>query len=46
MYDCIYLTMSHVFDIPLVTADRALIRMAEEAGMGQHVLWVEDVVER
>lgn len=40
--DCLYLATAIAYDAPLVTGDRALYDKAHAAGLGDHVLWVED----
>jgi predicted nucleic acid-binding protein len=42
-YDCEYLALAMLHGTPLVTADRALHHKAIQAGLGKHVLWIEDI---
>ena len=42
VYDCFYLALAQAEEIPVVTADRALVSTARDAGLGASVLWIED----
>jgi predicted nucleic acid-binding protein len=42
-YDCFYLALAIAERAKLITADAALCDRAVAAGLGEHVLWIEDV---
>jgi predicted nucleic acid-binding protein len=45
VYDALYLALSVALDAPLVTADRRLLRALRSTGLGERLVWVEDLPE-
>lgn len=43
VYDCFYLALAIAEDTQVVTADRTLMVAAQAGGLGDRVLWIEDV---
>jgi predicted nucleic acid-binding protein len=43
VYDCLYVAVALEQNAPLVTADRALYEAVRDVGLGDHVIWLDDL---
>ena len=43
LYDCLYLALAVILDVPMVTADDRFYRATRSSGPADHVMWVADV---
>jgi predicted nucleic acid-binding protein len=45
VYDSLYVALAHTLKVPVVTADRKLLRSVQNSKYLPDVLWVEDLLE-